>query len=84
MRAQGSNTKSQFRNNNGTDEQGFGCYANSRRAHVPGGTAPGARHAWPSGYSRLPGKASTLPTTRCLEQQGGRRQRHADHSGGFD
>jgi hypothetical protein len=29
-------------------------------------------------------EASTLPAARCSEQQGGRRQRHADHSGGFD
>jgi hypothetical protein len=27
--------KSQFRHRNGTDEQGFGCYSNGRRAHVP-------------------------------------------------
>jgi hypothetical protein len=39
-RAQGSIIKSQLRHNNGTDEQGLGCYANCRRAHVPGGTKP--------------------------------------------
>jgi hypothetical protein len=50
-RAQGSTAKSQLMRNNGTDEQIFGCYANGRRAHVPGGTTPGARLAWPSGYS---------------------------------
>jgi hypothetical protein len=37
-RAQGFTIKSQLRRNNGTDEQGFGCDANGRRAHVPGGT----------------------------------------------
>jgi hypothetical protein len=53
VREQGSRTKSQLRHNNGTDEQRFGCNANGRRVHVPGGTTPGARHDRPSGYSRL-------------------------------
>jgi hypothetical protein len=53
VREQGSRTKSQLRHNNGTDEQRFGCNAKGRRAHVPGCTTPGARHARPSGYSRL-------------------------------
>jgi hypothetical protein len=44
QRAQGSFTKSQLRHNNGTDEHEFGCYANGQRAHVTGGTIPGARH----------------------------------------
>jgi hypothetical protein len=31
----------------------------------------------------FPKEASTLPVARGVEQQGGRRQRHADHSSGF-
>jgi hypothetical protein len=50
-RAQGSTSKSQLRWNNGTEEQGFGCYVNGRRAHFPGGTTPGAWHARLRGYS---------------------------------
>jgi hypothetical protein len=38
----------------------------------------------PSGNSRLSEEASTLPAARGAEQQGGRRQRHANHNGGFD
>jgi hypothetical protein len=34
--------------------------------------------------SRFFEEASTLPAARDVEQQGGRRQRHADHRGGFD
>jgi hypothetical protein len=64
-RAQGSTTKSQLRHNNGTDEQGFGCCANGRSAHILGGTTPGARHARPSGYSRRSEEASTLPAARA-------------------
>jgi hypothetical protein len=62
------------KDNNGTEEQGFGCYANVRRAHIPGGTTPGARLARPSDYSRLSEEASTLPAARGLEQQGERRK----------
>jgi hypothetical protein len=51
---------------------------------VPGVTTPGARHAWPSGYSRFFEEASALPAARSSEQQGGRSQRHADHCGGFE
>jgi hypothetical protein len=67
-RAQGSTTKSQLRRNNDTDEKRFGCYANGRRAHVQGSTTPGARHARPSGYLRLPEEASVLPAGRGAEQ----------------
>jgi hypothetical protein len=74
QRAQGSTTKSQLRRNNGTDEQIFGCYTNGRRAHVPGGTKPGALHARPSSYSRLSEEAIALPSARCSEQEGGQRQ----------
>jgi hypothetical protein len=67
-RAQGSTTKPQLSRKNGTDEQRFGCYANGRRARVPGGTTPGARHARPSCYSRFSEEASTLPAARGTEQ----------------
>jgi hypothetical protein len=78
-RAQDATTKSWLRRSNGTDEQRFGCYANGRRAHVPGGTTPGARYARPSGYSRFSEEASSLSAARGSEQQSGRRQRHAVH-----
>jgi hypothetical protein len=39
-RAQGSNPRLQLRRSNGIQEQRFGCYANGRRARVPGGTHP--------------------------------------------
>jgi hypothetical protein len=71
QRAQGSTTKSQLRHNNGADEQIFGCYVNGRRARVIGGTTPPARHAQPSGYSRISEEASALPAARGAEQQGG-------------
>jgi hypothetical protein len=51
-------------------------------ANVPGGTTPGARHARPGGYLRFSEEANSLPAARGAEKQGGRRQCHADHSGG--
>jgi hypothetical protein len=51
-----------------SDEQGFESYANSRRAHFPGGTALGAQHARPSCYSRLSEEASALSAARDSEQ----------------
>jgi hypothetical protein len=68
----GPTTKSQLRRSNGTDEQRFVCYANGRRARVPGGTTLGPRHARRSGYSRTSQEASALPAARGSKQQEGR------------
>jgi hypothetical protein len=66
---QGSSNKSQLRRNNGTDVQRSGCYANGRRARVPGGTTPGARYVRPGDDSRLSEEASALPAARVLEHK---------------
>jgi hypothetical protein len=83
-RVQGSTPKYQLRRSNGTNGQKFGSYASGRRAHVLGGTTPRARHARTCGYSRFSEEASALPAARGVEKQGGRSQRHADHTRGFD
>jgi hypothetical protein len=57
---QGSLTKSSLKRSISTDERRIGCYANGWRAHAPNGTKPGARHASPSGYSRLSEEARYL------------------------
>jgi hypothetical protein len=75
-RALGSTTKSQLRQNDGTDDHIFGCYANGRPAHVPGGTTPGARHTRPSCYSRLTEEGSALSAARSLNKQDGQSQCH--------